>query len=52
MNTKANFWLTIISLYPMQMRCENILRTKPDSRIASELHLANIESQEQEDARK
>ena len=26
-------------------RCENILRSKPGSRIASELHLASIESQ-------
>ena len=29
-----------------RFRCENMLRTKPDSRIASELHLACIESQE------
>lgn len=33
-------------------RCENILRSKPGSRIALELHLASIESQEQEDAKK
>ena len=33
-------------------RCENILRSKPGCRIASELHLASIESQEQEDAQK
>ena len=32
------------------MRCENILRSKPDSRIGAELHLACIESQEQKDA--
>jgi mitochondrial fission 1 protein len=29
-----------------RFRCENILRANPDSRIASELHLASIESQE------
>lgn len=33
-------------------RCESILRTKPESTIANELHLASIESQEQEDAKK
>ncbi|CAB9500994.1 expressed unknown protein [Seminavis robusta] len=31
-------------------RCENILRSKPGSRIASELHLASIESQEQKES--
>lgn len=33
-------------------RCENILRSKPSCRIAAELHLASIESQEQDDKEK
>ena len=33
----------------LQSRCENILRTNPDSRIAAELHLASIASKEEQD---
>lgn len=31
----------------LQARCENILRSQPQSRIAKELHLASIEAEEQ-----
>jgi len=31
----------------LQNRCEAILRTNPDSRIAKELHLASIEAEEE-----
>lgn len=34
-----------------RLRCEQILRSKPESRLASELHLASIESQEQKEAK-
>lgn len=33
-------------------RCESILRSNPESRLAMELHLASIESKEQQDAKK
>jgi len=33
-------------------RCEQILRSLPENRLASELHLASIESQEQKEAKK
>jgi cation transporter-like permease len=32
----------------LQVRCENILRNRPGSRSAAELHLAAIESQEEQ----
>lgn len=32
-----------------QNRCEQILRSKPESRLAAELHLASIEAKEQKD---
>lgn len=32
--------------------CESILRSNPESRLTSELHLASIESKEQFDAKK
>ncbi len=34
-----------------QYRCEQILRSNPESRLASELHLASIESKEQKDTK-
>lgn len=33
----------------MQARCEAILRTRPESRLASELHLASIAAEEQQE---
>lgn len=33
-------------------RCESILRSNPESRLAMELHLASIEAKEQRDAKK
>ena len=41
-----------LPLSPRQLRCEQILRSKPESRLASELHLASIESTEQSDRKK
>jgi hypothetical protein len=41
-------------LFPLcfvQLRTEQILRSKPESRLASELHLASIESKERKDAK-
>lgn len=35
----------------LQNRCEQILRSNPESRLAAELHLASIESKEQQDAK-
>mmetsp|Transcript_34208 Transcript_34208/g.97187 ORF Transcript_34208/g.97187 Transcript_34208/m.97187 type:complete len:163 (-) Transcript_34208:216-704(-) len=32
-------------------RCEQILRSNPESRLAAEMHLASIESKEQKDAK-
>lgn len=34
----------------LQERCENILRSNPESRLTMELHLACIESKEQQEA--
>lgn len=34
----------------IQERCENILRSNPESRLTMELHLACIESKEQKEA--
>jgi hypothetical protein len=36
----------------VQLRCENILRSHPESRLAKELHLASIEAKEQQDKKK
>ena len=44
--------LLLLLLLLLQLRCENILRSNPESRLAKELHLASIESQEQRDKRK
>jgi hypothetical protein len=46
------FFLTRVSFFlVVQLRCEQILRSKPESRLASEVHLASIESQEQHEAK-
>jgi len=37
---------------PWQGRCEAILRSKPDSRTAAELHLACIDAIEEEEERR
>eukprot|EP00934_Nitzschia_sp_Nitz4_P002271 Nitzschia sp. Nitz4//scaffold182_size44100//18835//19405//NITZ4_007253-RA/size44100-snap-gene-0.7-mRNA-1//-1//CDS//3329539562//2271//frame0 len=34
-----------------RLRCEQILRNRPESRLAAELHLASIESKEQKEAK-
>ena len=36
----------------VQLRCEQILRSRPESRLAAELHLASIESKERQDSKK
>ena len=41
------FFFTIF----VQGRCEQILRSNPESRLAAEMHLASMEAQEQKDAR-
>ena len=35
-----------------QLRCEQILRSKPESRTALEMHLACLEAKDQEDRQK
>lgn len=50
--TKFQLFLPFFFLSFFQLRCENILRSHPESRLAKELHLASIEAKEQHDKRK
>jgi hypothetical protein len=42
------FALLILFSFPPQARCEAILRSQPNTRIAKELHLASIEAEEEQ----
>jgi hypothetical protein len=47
--------VVLLRLFPFiqnQCRCESILRSRPDSRLGSELHLAATEAQERDDEAK